>query len=87
VVLLSRSPSTYDPIVSEIKKSGGKAIGISTDVSDSKSMKAMVERVKEVWGKDVECKAAVYNASGAFVRKPFLQLTEEMLDGSYAGNV
>ncbi len=50
-------------------------------------MKAMVERVKEVWGKDVECKAAVYNASGAFVRKPFLELTEEMLDGSYAGNV
>lgn len=46
-----------------------------------------MEKVKEEWGKDVECKAAVYNASGSFVRKPFLELTEEMLDASYAGNV
>lgn len=50
-------------------------------------MKAMVEKVKEEWGKDVECKAAVFNASGAFVRKPFLELTEEVLDSSYAGSV
>lgn len=75
VALLSRNPATYDPIVADINKSGGKAIGISTDVSDSKSVKAMVEKVKEEYGNDVKCAAAVFNASGAFVRKPFLELT------------
>ncbi|KAL2055670.1 hypothetical protein ABVK25_003912 [Lepraria finkii] len=87
VALLSRNPATYDPIVADINKSGGKAIGISTDVSDLKSVKAMVEKVKEEYGNDVKCAAAVFNASGAFVRKPFLELTGENMDSSYAGSV
>ncbi|KAK4691941.1 hypothetical protein P7C71_g5171, partial [Lecanoromycetidae sp. Uapishka_2] len=87
VALLSRNPDTYNPIVNEINKSGGKAIGISTDVSDSKSVKAMVESVKKEYGHDVKCAAAIFNASGAFVRKPFLELTEEVMDSSYAGSV
>ena len=87
VALLSRNPSTYDPIVAEINKSGGNAIGISTDVSDSKSVKAMVEKLKQEYGNDVKCAAAVFNASGPFVRKPFLELTEEVMDASYAGSV
>lgn len=87
VALLSRKQDTYEPIVAEINKSGGKAIGISTDVSDSKSVKAMVEKLKEEYGKDVTCAAAIFNASGAFVRSPFLELTEEVLDSSYAGSV
>ena len=73
--------------MSEINKSGGQAIGISTDVSDSKSLKAMVGKVHEEYGKDVKVAAAIFNASGAFVRKPFLELTEENLDSSYAGSL
>ncbi|KAF6228877.1 hypothetical protein HO133_006988 [Letharia lupina] len=87
VALLSRNPDTYIPIVDAINSSGGKAIGISTDVSDSKSVKGMVEKVKHEYGNDVKCAAAIFNASGAFVRKPFLELTEEVLDASYAGSV
>jgi len=56
-------------------------------VSDSASLKAMAEKVKEEWGRNVRCQAAVFNASGPFVRKPFLELTEEVLDASYAGTV
>lgn len=62
-------------------------MGISTDVSDAKSIKGMLEKVKREHGYDVQCAAAVFNASGAFVRKPFLELTEEIMDASYAGNV
>lgn len=87
VALLSRNPDTYTPIVDAINKSGGKAIGISTDVSDSKSVKLMVEKVKQEYGNNVKAAAAIFNASGAFVRKPFLELTEEVLDASYAGSV
>lgn len=47
----------------------------------------MVQKVKEEFGDDVKIAAAVFNASGPFVRKPFLELTEEVLDGSYQGSV
>ena len=47
----------------------------------------MVEKVREEYGKDVKCAAAIFNASGAFVRKPFLELTEAEMDSSYAGSV
>lgn len=87
VVLLSRNPDTYIPIVDAINGSGGKAIGISTDVSDSKSLKGMIEMVKHEHGHDVKCAAAIFNASGGFVRKPFMELTEAMMDASYAGSV
>lgn len=50
-------------------------------------MKQMVEKVKQEYGNTVQCAAAIFNASGAFVRKPFLELTEEVMDASYAGSV
>ena len=62
-------------------------MGISTDVSDSKSLKGMLEKVKWEHGNDVRCAAAIFNVSGPFARKPFLDLTEEMMDASYAGSV
>ena len=62
-------------------------MGISTDVSDNKSIKGMLEKVKREHGNDVKCAAAVFNASGPFARKPFLELTEEMMDAGYAGSV
>ena len=50
-------------------------------------MKASVEKIREEYGGDVRVAAAVFNGSGPFVRKPFLELTEGDLDGSYAGSV
>lgn len=75
VVLLARTSASYEPLVQEINKSGGKAIGISTDVSDSASVKAAFGKISDEFGA-VGAAAAVFNASGGFVRKPFLE-TEE----------
>lgn len=76
VVLLARTPESYEPLVAEIEKSGGKAIGISTDVSDSSSVKSAFEKIKQEFGA-VGAAAAIFNASGGFVRKPFLETQEE----------
>jgi len=77
VVLLARNPESYTDLVKEINSSGGKAIGISTDVSDAKSVANAAEEIKKEFGSGVGAAAAVFNASGRFVRKPFLELTED----------
>jgi NAD(P)-dependent dehydrogenase (short-subunit alcohol dehydrogenase family) len=45
-ILLSRSASSYEPIVAEIEKSGGSALGISTDVTDEQSVKAAFAQIQ-----------------------------------------
>lgn len=76
VILLARTPGSYEGLVEEINKSGGKAIGISTDVSDEGSVKAAFQKIgQEYAGASVA--AAVFNASGRFVRKPVLEMSVE----------
>ena len=76
VVLMARNPDNYESLVSEINKNGGHAIGISTDVSSPDSIKAAFGQVeKEHKGANIA--AAVFNASGRFVRKPLLDMTVE----------
>ena len=82
VVLLARSPGNYESLVQEINSSGGKAIGIPTDVSSEDSVKAAFERIEEEYD-DALCAAALYNASGGFVRKPFLEMRVEEIDMSW----
>lgn len=53
VVLLARKPESYESLAKEINQGGGKAIGISTDVSDSKSVKDAVNMIKKEFGADV----------------------------------
>jgi len=77
VVLLARNPDNFESLAEEINKSGGKAIGISTDIADSKSVKAAFGEIEKEFGAEVGAAAAVFNASGRFVRKPFLELTED----------
>lgn len=85
VVLLSRNPANYESIVKEIKASGGEAIGISTDTSSASSVKdAFAEIQKEFRGKKLA--AAVFNVGGGFVRKPFLELTQEEYEGGFKSN-
>lgn len=60
VVLLARNPDNYTSLAEEINGSGGRAVGISTDVSDSKSVASAVEAIKKEFGQDV----------GAAVRLP-----------------
>jgi NADP-dependent 3-hydroxy acid dehydrogenase YdfG len=53
VVLLARNPENYEGLAKEINDKGGKALGISTDISDSDSVKAAVSKIKQEFGQDV----------------------------------
>ena len=53
VVLLSRSPENYNDLVKEINSKGGKAIGISTDVADAKSVQNAADAIKKEFGSEV----------------------------------
>lgn len=53
VVLLARNPENFKSLAEEINSNGGKAIGISTDVSDSNSVQNAVETIKKEFGSDV----------------------------------
>jgi NAD(P)-dependent dehydrogenase (short-subunit alcohol dehydrogenase family) len=72
VVLLARNPGNYEPLVEEIKGDGGEAIGISTDVSDEESVKSAFKTIAQTYD-NAPCAAAIFNASGGFSRKPFLE--------------
>lgn len=85
VALLARSPENYTSLVDEINKSGGKALGISTDVSSESSVKSAFSEIKEKFGG--ECAAAVFNASGPFQRKGLLKLTADDLEKSWSVSV
>lgn len=81
-MLLARNPANYEPVAEEINASGGKAIGISADLSDSKSVQAAFEKIAQQFP-NVPLAAAIFNPGGGFVRKPFLELTEEEFDSGY----
>ncbi|KAM7200936.1 diacetyl reductase [Rhypophila sp. PSN 637] len=85
VALLARKPESYNDIVAEINQAGGRAIGISTDTSDTKSVVSAFEAIKKEFP-DGKLAAAIYNASGGFSRKPFLEHTVEELQHSLAGS-
>lgn len=75
VVLLARNEKNFSELAKQINDSGGKAIGISADVSNQDSLKKAFTQIKEQLG-DV-CAAAIFNAAGGMVRKPFLEVTEQ----------
>lgn len=76
VACLARNPDNYNEIVQEINKSGGKAIGVSADVSSQESMNAAFKKIEEEF-KGGNCAAAVFNASGRFARGPLLDMKVE----------
>ncbi|RMJ25537.1 oxidoreductase [Aspergillus sp. HF37] len=76
VVLLARNSANYDPLVKEINTGGGQAVGISTDLSDNGSVKSAFEQISQQHANS-PLAAAVFNLGGGFVRKPFLELTEQ----------
>ncbi|KIX97414.1 uncharacterized protein Z520_06866 [Fonsecaea multimorphosa CBS 102226] len=88
VVLLSRRPESYEDVVAQINKTGGKAIGISADVTDESSLAAALESIKKEFA-GLQLVAAVYNVRPNLrpSRKPFLELSLKDLDTSLNGNV
>ncbi|MCJ1473284.1 hypothetical protein MMC13_001935 [Lambiella insularis] len=83
VVLLARNPANYEPLVEEIEKSGGKAVGISTDVSSPQSVEDAFKKIK---GMSDEVAAGVFNVGGRFIRGPFLEMSLDDFQASYDAN-
>jgi NADP-dependent 3-hydroxy acid dehydrogenase YdfG len=52
-VLLARNSENFESLAKDINSSGGKALGISTDISDSDSVKNAVAAIKKEFGSDV----------------------------------
>ncbi|KAF2631989.1 NAD(P)-binding protein [Macroventuria anomochaeta] len=82
VVLLARKPEHFESLADEIKKSGGKALGVSTDVSSQESLQNALAQIKKEFGNDVSAAAAIFNASGGFLRKPFLETDASVFEQS-----
>ncbi|KAF7561240.1 hypothetical protein G7046_g2902 [Stylonectria norvegica] len=81
VAVLSRHPESYQSIVKEINDAGGRAVGISTDITDPRAIDEAFKDIDKALpnGKLV---AAIYNVGGGFARKPFLDLKLEDLEAS-----
>ena len=92
VILMARNPDNYAPIVEEIEKQGGWARGISVDVSYAGSVERGFEEVGRLLGggkegdKGGKVAAAVFNVGGRFIRKPFLELTQEEFEAGWDAN-
>ncbi len=98
VVLLARNPSSYEPLVAEIEKAGGRAVGIGADVTSPTSVQEAFARIAQLnhqagdggdaqasADEPVRVAAAVFNGAGGFSRKPFLDLSlEEFRHGAVA---
>jgi len=79
VALLARREESLKPVEQSITSAGGKAVSFpSTDVSDADSIKQTFKAISEKLPGDVE--VAIFNASGSFARKPFLELVPEDLE-------
>ncbi|CAI7587242.1 hypothetical protein CBS147355_9728 [Penicillium roqueforti] len=89
VVLLARSQQSLDPLVNEITKNGGSAIGFPTDVTSASSMGSTMDKIKSKFGPEITVAAAIYNVASKFSMKPFLEQKPEdfieMLEPSIKG--
>ncbi|KAK4929165.1 hypothetical protein LTR66_016174 [Elasticomyces elasticus] len=86
VALLARNPANYEPLVKEIQATGSKAVGISTDTSDGSSVIAAFEKLMSEEGFDGHLAAAVYNVGGKFIRKSFLELSQDEFEMGWQTN-
>ncbi|QVM07890.1 hypothetical protein D8B26_002586 [Coccidioides posadasii str. Silveira] len=85
VALLARNPDNYQPVVQEISSSGGRAVGISTDVSDGNSVKSAFAEIAKAFP-NMPLAAAIYNVGGGLPRKPFLELSEDEFKAGFSSN-
>lgn len=86
VALLARNPANYEDLAKEINSSGGRAVGVSCDTSDGASVKAAFETIRKEEGFKGHLAAAIYNVGGTFIRKSFLDLTDEEFETGWKTN-
>ena len=76
IVIASRNPEEGSKTVDMIKKEGGKAVFIKTDVSKELEVKNLVESTVKIFGKiDI-----LYNNAGIELAKPVTETTEAEWD-------
>ncbi|PGH14489.1 hypothetical protein AJ79_02982 [Helicocarpus griseus UAMH5409] len=85
VALLARNPTSYQTLVQEIHSNGGNAIGINTDVTSDASVKNAFSEIEKAFP-GAPLAAAIYNVGGGFVRKPFLELSQEDFRAGFESN-
>ncbi|KAL8626072.1 hypothetical protein Q9189_008248, partial [Teloschistes chrysophthalmus] len=86
IALLARNPANYEDAVRDIESAGGRAIGIPTDVTDAESVTKAVETARKEFGGSESVAAAVFNVGGKFIKKPFLELTQEEFESGWEAN-
>lgn len=83
VVTTSRTAAEADSAAAEIKAAGGKALGITTDVSDPAACEALVKRTVETFGR---LDAMLCNA-GIILTNPADRATQQELEQTLRINV
>ncbi|KAK9475516.1 uncharacterized protein V1510DRAFT_3781 [Dipodascopsis tothii] len=83
VVVISRSQSSVDPIVSDLKARGTIAHGMTADVTQPESLASVFEKISAL-GQPTA--AAIYNVSSPFSRQPFSELSLAEFEASLSGS-
>lgn len=86
VVLMARTPASFQDTVDAINDAGGRAVGVAADAADPASLDAAFKRVATDLLPGLGLAAAVYNVGAAFKRAPFLETAVEDYDAAAAGN-
>jgi NAD(P)-dependent dehydrogenase (short-subunit alcohol dehydrogenase family) len=84
VVVGARDADALDRIVDEIRSDGGHAVAAKTDVGDVESMRALVERAVEAYGR---LDAAFNNASDGPMPSPLADIDPDEFDVGIRANV
>lgn len=66
MVLLADNPASYNTIVEEINSGGGQAVGISTDLTDSISLKYALDQIATQYLGSALA-AVIFNSGGGFI--------------------
>ncbi|RAL00765.1 NAD(P)-binding protein [Aspergillus ibericus CBS 121593] len=80
VVLLARTPSTLDPLVHEINRSGGSALGIPANVAHTDQLFSSLTQLRDHFGAEPRVAAAIFNVASKFTRNGFLENQPDFLD-------
>ncbi|MBH80363.1 MAG: oxidoreductase [Gammaproteobacteria bacterium] len=84
VVVAARRTHEIDQVAADIEASGGKALAVTTDVTDDAAMEALARAAVDHFGK---LTAWVNNAGGSSMRMPAAELPRDEWDRTIAVNL
>ena len=84
VVLAARRTEEIDRVAKEITQQGGRAIAVTTDVTDDGALEALARSAVDEYGK---LSIWVNNAGGSPVQSPLVELPREEWDATIALNL